>query len=119
MYTINVTWLGGPLWDNTTPSMFNPSKKKTATEHLIETGGQTIDEAIESFDMFRPYAIKVTQTKPDNPEVNWVTSLTIEEADPAVAEEVKNKLVENYSKKQSQLKTSDIGYQIEIEVVES
>jgi len=119
MYTINVTWLGGPKWDHTLPSSFNPTKKKTATEHLIETGGQSIDEAIMSFDSFRSFPIKVSQTKPEDPNVNWVTTLVIEEQDATKAEEIKNKLLENYTKKQSQLKTSDSGYQIEIEVINS
>lgn len=117
MYTITVTWLGGPDWDQTLPSSFNPSKKKTATEHLIETGGQSIDEAIMSFDSFRTFPIKVSQSKPADTKVNWVTTLVIEEKDQAKAEEIKNKLLDNYTKKQSELKTSDSGYQIEIEVL--
>lgn len=117
MYTINVTWLGGPAWDHTLPSSFNPSKKKTATEHLIETGGQSIDDAIMSFDSFRSFPIKVSQSKPEDPKVNWVTTLVIEETDQAKAEEIKNKLLDNYTKKQSELKASDSDYQIEIEVV--
>jgi hypothetical protein len=119
MYTINITWLGGPTWDNTAPSSFNPNKKKTATEHLIETGGQSIDEAIMSFDTFRPYPIKVSQTKTENANVNWVTTLVIEEQDATKAEDIKNKLLENYTRKQNELKTSSSGYQIEIEVVSS
>lgn len=119
MYVINVSWLGGPIWDDTAPSMFNPNKKKSATEHLIETGGQSIDEAIENFDKFRNYPLKVTQFKPNGGNVNWVTKLTIEEADAARAEEIKNQLVEIYLKKQLQLETqSQSGYRIEV-VVES
>lgn len=119
MYTINVTWLGGPNWDHTLPSSFNSSKKKSATEHLIETGGQSIDDAIMSFDSFRHFPINVSQTKPDNPNINWITTLVIEEKDETKAEVIKNKLLENYTQKQQQLKTSDSGYQIEIEVITS
>jgi hypothetical protein len=119
MYTINVTWLGGPNWDNNAPSSFNPSKKKTATEHLIETGGQSIDDAIMSFDAFRSFPIKVTQSKTENPSINWITTLIIEEQDSSKAEDIKNKLIENYIKKQDELKASDSGYQIEIEVLSS
>jgi hypothetical protein len=119
MYTINVTWLGGPEWDQTLPSSFNPSKKKTATEHLIETGGQSIDEAIMSFDSFRSFPIKVNQSKPADTRVNWITSLVIEEKDKSKAEEIKDKLLENYTKKQAQLLSSDSGYRIEIEVIQT
>jgi len=118
MYTINVTWLGGPKWDQTLPSSFNPSKKKSATEHLIETGGQSIDDAIISFDTFRQYPIKVTQSKTDNPDVNWVTCLVIEEQDLAKSQEIKDKLLDNYTRKQKQLEDSDSGYRITIEVIQ-
>jgi hypothetical protein len=118
MYTINVTWLGGPNWDHNATSSFNTNKKKTATEHLIETGGQSIDEAIISFDTFRPYPIKVTQTKTDNPDVNWVTCLIIEEQDPVKSEEIKDKLLDNYTRKQKQLEDSDSSYRIAIEVIQ-
>lgn len=117
MYTINVTWLGGPNWDANAPSSFNPTKKKTATEHLIETGGQSIDEAIMTFDTFRDAPIKVSQTKSDNSDINWITTLVIEEKDSTKAEALKNQLLENYLKKQEELKTSSVGYQIKIEVL--
>jgi hypothetical protein len=117
MYTINVSWIGGPNWDDTAMSSFNPNKKKSATEHLIETGGQSIDEAIVGFDTFRPYPIKVLQTKPKDSTVNWVTTLIIEEKDPAKSEIIKTKLVKHYSDKQEELKTNPSGYRIEIEVI--
>lgn len=117
MYIINVSWIGGPNWDDTAPSMFNPKRKKSAAEHLIETGGQSIDEAIENFDRFRKYPIKVVQFKPSSGNVNWITKLTIEELDPERAEEIKNKLMESYSKKQQQLEeNSSSGYRIQIHV---
>ena len=117
MYVINVSWLGGPNWDDTAPSMFNPNKKKSATEHLIETGGQSIDEAIENFDKFRNYPLKVTQFKPKGGDINWVTKLTIEETDAARAEEIKNQLVEIYLKKKQQLEEyTHSGYRIEVVV---
>ena len=117
MYTINVTWLGGPPWDADAPSSFNPTKKKTATEHLIETGGQSIDEAIMSFDTFRDAPIKVSQTKPEDSSINWITTLIIEEQDPIKAEELKDKILGNYIKKQEELKTNPVGYEIKIEVL--
>lgn len=117
MYTINVTWLGGPNWDANAPSSFNPTKKKTATEHLIETGGQSIDDAIMTFDTFRDAPIKVSQTKSDNSDINWITTLVIEEQDPAKAEALKDQLLGNYIKKQEELKTNPAGYRIKIEVI--
>lgn len=117
MYTVNVRWIGGPDWDNDAPSMFNPNKKKSATEHLIETGGQSIDEAIENFDKFRDYPIKVDQYK--KPGVNWVTALHITEEDETKALSIVNELVTQYSKKKDQLVSDPSGYSIEIEVVNS
>lgn len=117
MYVINVSWFGGVPWDNNATSMFNPNKKKSATEHLIETGGQSIDEAIEVFDRFRSYPIKVSQLKPDDGKCNWVTSLKIESEDPAQANTIMEELVANYTKKKKELETNPSGYSIEIEVV--
>ena len=115
MYTVNVTWIGGPEWNNDAPSMFNPNKKKSATEHLIETGGQTIDEAIESFDKFRSYPIKVEQYK--KPGVNWITALQITEEDDSKALSIVEELMSQYNKKKNQLVSDPSGYSIEIEVV--
>lgn len=115
MYTVNVSWIGGPNWDNEAPSMFNPNKKKSATEHLIETGGQTIDDAIESFDKFRNYPIKVEQYK--KPGVNWVTSLQIVEQDDIKALAIVEELVVKYKKKQEELASDPSGYTIEIDVI--
>ena len=115
MYTVNVAWIGGPEWDNEAPSMFNPNKKKSATEHLIETGGQTIDEAIENFDKFRDYPIKVEQYK--KPGVNWTTSLQITEQDDSKALSIVEELVGQYIKKKDQLMSDPSGYSIEIEVI--
>ena len=116
MYIINVNWLGGPEWDNEAPSMFNPNKKKSATEHLIETGGQSIDEAIEGFDKFRNYPIKVRQYK--KPGVNWVTELAVTESDEEKALAMVTELVEAYNTKKEKLEAeSPAGYSIEIEVV--
>jgi len=115
MYTVNVRWLGGPEWDSNAPSMFNPNKKKSATEHLIETGGQSIDEAIESFDKFRSYPIKVEQYK--KPGVNWITALQITEEDDNKALSIVQELVAQYNKKKDQLATDPSGYSIEIEVI--
>lgn len=118
MYVINVSWFGGVPWDNNAPSMFNPNKKKSATEHLIETGGQTIDEAIEVFDKFRDYPLKITQFKPDDGKTNWVTSLKIEASGPDQADTVMEEIVSIYTKKKKELETNPSGYSIEIEVVD-
>jgi hypothetical protein len=115
MYTVNVSWIGGPEWDLEAPSMFNPNKKKSATEHLIETGGQSIDEAIEGFDKFRDYPIKVEQYK--KPGVNWVTALRITEEDDNKALSIVEELTARYAKKKDQLMLDSSGYSIEIEVV--
>jgi hypothetical protein len=117
MYTINVSWSGGPKWNSAAPSSFNPNKTKSATEHLIETGGQSIDEAIMAFDTFRSYPITVIQDQPPQDGVNWVTSLVISESDSSKAIEIKNKLLEYYSRKQKQLETDSSGYKINISVV--
>jgi hypothetical protein len=119
MYVINVSWLGGPNWDDTIPSMFNPNKKKSAVEHLIETGGLSIDEAIENFDRFKKYPLKITQFKPESGDVNWITKFAVQENNTVRAEEIKNELVEIYSKKKQQLETeSTSGYRIELSVDE-
>jgi len=115
MYTVNVNWIGGPEWDNEAPSMFNPNKKKSATEHLIETGGQSIDDAIESFDKFRNYPIKVEQYK--KPGVNWVTALHVTEEDDIKALAIVEELVVKYKKKQEELTSNTSGYTIEIDVI--
>lgn len=115
MYTVNVNWIGGPEWNENAPSSFNPSKKKTATEHLIESGGQSIDEAIINFDKFRDYPIKVEQYK--KPGVNWTTALQITEQDDAKALSIVEELVKQYTKKKDQLVSDPSGYSIEIEVV--
>ena len=94
---------------------FNPNKKKSATEHLIETGGQSIDDAIESFDKFRNYPIEVAQYK--KPGVNWVTSLKIKEPDDVKALAIVEELVVKYKKKQEELASDTSGYAIEIDVI--
>jgi len=115
MYTINVYWIGGPEWDDQAPSMFNPNKKKSATEHLIETGGQSIDEAIEGFDRFKNYPIRVEQFK--KPGVNWVTVLHITETDSEKALAIADELVTKYTDKKQQLENDPSGYSIELEVI--
>lgn len=121
MYALNVSWIGGPRWDNTAPSSFNPSKKKSATEHLIETGGQTIEEAIEGFDKFKDLPIKVNQWKPEDDSANWITQLVVEENDPEKAEKIKEILMDTYVSKQKQLESESntSGYRIQIELLEN
>ena len=54
---IKVIWKGGPRWNPKIPSSTNPSKLKSAVEHLIETGGQTIDETITAMQKFGSFAL--------------------------------------------------------------
>jgi hypothetical protein len=116
MKVILIKWFDGVEWDYSLPSIFNPNKKKSATEHLIETGGLDVDEAVESFDKFKKYPLKVSQYKlANNTEVNWITEFIIEENDSTKAEIIQNALIENYTKKQSSLASGTSGYRIEIE----
>ena len=115
MSTIKVIWRNGVAWNPEAPSMIDSSKKKTAVEHLIETGGQTLDEAIEAFSYFKPMPIKVVQQKvEDDPSINWVTILEVIEDDADKAASIKKDLVEYYSRKQNSLASTTSGYTIEI-----
>jgi hypothetical protein len=115
MNTIKVIWRNGATWNPEAPSMIDASKKKSAVEHLIETGGQTLDEAIEAFSYFKPMPIKVVQKKvEEDPSINWITILEIVEPDTTKANNIKDKLVEYYSQKQTSLANSTSGYRIEI-----
>jgi hypothetical protein len=115
MQVILIKWFDGVNWDTDMPSMFNPNKKKSATEHLIETGGLDVDEAIESFDRFKDYPLVVSQYKLASGEVNWITKFIINEKDNDKVESIKKELLENYTKKQAQLLKGSSGYRIEIE----
>lgn len=115
MYTIKVVWRNGIPWNPEAPSMIDASKKKSAVEHLIETGGQTIDEAIEAFSYFKPMPITVVQEKVEGDDtINWMTTLDITETDEAVAEKIRDELIRYYTEKQSNLANTQSGYTIEI-----
>ena len=115
MNNIKVIWRNGVTWNPNAASMIDASKKKTAVEHLIETGGQTLDDAIEAFSYFKPMPIKVVQQKvEDDPSINWITVLEVIETDPVKASAIKEELVGYYSRKQIDLVNNTSGYTIEI-----
>ncbi len=112
---IKVIWKGGPRWNPKIPSSTNPSKSKSAVEHLIETGGQTIDETITAMQKFGSFELKAEQYQPEDESINWVTSITINETDPEISLFVKNMMLEHYEEKRKWLETSGTGYSIIIE----
>jgi len=113
---IKVIWCGGPKWNPNDPSSHNPTKKKPAIEHLIETGGQTLEETIVGLQKFGSFALNVTQYQPDHDSnINWITSITINETDPEMFDFVKNLMIEHYEAKKKWLETANTGYSISIE----
>lgn len=117
MYTIKVTWKGGPEWDPTAPSMFDPSKNKSPVEHLIETGGQTIEETFEAVSYFKAMPITLKQEKGAEPAINWVTTLEIDSSDPTESEMIKNDLLMYYNRKKTDLEERNSEYSMVIEIV--
>ncbi len=115
MRVILIKWFDGINWDTNMLSMFNPNKKKSATEHLIETGGLDVDEAIESFDKFKDYPLTISQYKLTDSGINWVTKFIIEEEDDDKSASISKELVDHYVKKQTKLMNGSSGYRIEIE----
>ena len=79
MYTLKMIWRGGPVWDPTEPGLFDTTKTKSAVEHLIETGGQTLEETFEAYSYFKGLPITITQEKdPTDPSINGdATDLTL------------------------------------------
>lgn len=116
MKTIKITWLGGPRWDKTQKSSINPEKNKSAIEHLIETGGQTIDETISSLQKFSVYPLDVQQTQPTNEEINWITTIKIKETDSEMSSFIENLILDHYTAKQRWLEKSNTGYSIDISI---
>lgn len=116
MYTINVTWRGGPEWDPNEPGLFDPNKKKTPVEHLIETGAQTIEETYAAFSYFRDMPITLSQNKIEDPTINWVTTLSILSTNPEEAGSIRDQLLEHYERKKHELISSGSEYQITIDV---
>ena len=120
MFAIKVIWRGGPNWDPTETGLFDTSKTKSPIEHLIETGGQTIEETFESYIYFKGLPIEVSQNKDENnPDINWITTLTVDEGDTIKSEKIKNDLLSYYEKKKSEMDTSDLGYSLEIIILDS
>lgn len=117
MYTIKVTWLGGPNWDPEEPSIFDPSKKKSPVEHLIETGGQTIEETFEAVSHFKSMPITLRQEKVPDPAINWVTILEIDSKDPTESESIRNDLLLYYNRKKTDLEESNSEYKMLIEII--
>lgn len=115
MKQIKVTWSGGIIWDPDTASSINPEKKKSVVEHLIETGGQTIDEAITAIQKFSVFPLDIKQEKPADKSINWITLIAINETDKEMAEEIEQMILEHYNNKQTSLEEGDSGYRIEIE----
>lgn len=116
MKTIKITWKGGPKWNPLLTSSINPSKNKSAIEHLIETGGQTIDETMLSLQKFSSFPLDITQTQPDDPSINWITTIGINETDQEILSFIENLIMEHYTAKKKWLKTSTTGYSIDISI---
>jgi hypothetical protein len=117
MFLVKTIWRGGPTWNPETPSSIDVSKKKTPIEHLIETGGQTLEETIEALGHFKKMPIKVAQEKvPEDPSINWVTKFTIEVTNEEDSLFIANELAEFYEKKKQSLIAENNDYSVEIEI---
>lgn len=119
MTTIVVKWIGGPEWNPDDESSIDPIKKKTSVEHLIETGGQTIEESIMSIQKFSIYSLGFKQEKPEDKSANWITNIYIKEQDEEMAEFIKNLFIEHYTNKQKQLIDSNSVYRIFFNILEN
>lgn len=118
MHTIQVTWRGGPSWNPDESSLFDPNKPMSTVEHLIHTGGQTIEETVEAIGHFRSKPIMVTQEKGTDDGINWITTLCICGADPEENLTIQADLLAFYQKKQADLENISSEYQIEIKVLD-
>lgn len=118
MKQIKILWKGGPSWDPTKTSSINPDKKKSAVEHLIETGGQTIDETITSIQKFSVFPLDVKQEKSTDENINWITYITIKDTESEMADYIRNLIVDHYRNKQEWLKSSNTGYELEIQLLD-
>ena len=117
MYTIKVSWYGGPEWDPNAASMFDHEKKKTPVEHLIEHGWQTLEETFENYTYFKSAPITLLQEKgSSNLNCNWVTTLVIGETQYDEATRLKNEIVALYEKKKLELETGSSPFSLIIEV---
>lgn len=121
MYTLKMIWRGGPNWDPTEPGLFDTAKKKTAVEHLIETGGQTLEETFEVYSHFKGLPISISQEKDENdPSINWVTTLTIDSTDETESMGIRDELLRYYQQKQRSLEEFPaLGYSFTIDVLKN
>ena len=114
MKNIRVIWKGGPKWDPSSLSSFS-GKNKTAFEHLIETGGNTLDEAISTYEQFKKMPIEVEQLSSTDPDINWITEIKISESDPDKNKAVVDQITKIYQNRQQILKNGQTGYSIELQ----
>ena len=114
-------WRGGPVWDPTEPGLFDTTKTKSAVEHLIETGGQTLEETFEAYSYFKGLPITISQEKdPLDPTINWITTLVIDSKDEAESALIRDDLLRYYQIKQKYLEDYPaIGYSFTIEILEN
>lgn len=118
MYIIKVTWRGGPEWNPDEPSLFDPSKNKSPVEHLIETGGQTIEETFEAVSYFKSMPIILEQIKGQTSDINWTTTLSVDSTDPDESKSIKDDLLMYYEKKKLDLEERKSDYKMFIEIIE-
>lgn len=117
MYTITVTWRGGPVWNPQEQSLFDPSKNKTPVEHLIEHGWQSVEEAFETYVTFQKYPIELTQSKdPNDSDVNWITTVKINSTDAQQSADLKTTIINLYNKKKQLLESEQSPFVIDIAV---
>jgi len=117
MQVVKITWRGGPEWNPNSASSIDSTKKKTPIEHLIETGGQTLEETIDAISHFKKMPIKVEQEKvTEDPNINWVSKFIITLEDDSDASFVASELNKFYEKKKQSLIESDSDYSIDIEI---
>jgi hypothetical protein len=114
MYRIKVIWRGGPKWNPDESSFINAGKKKTAIEHLILTGGITIDDAVEAFDYFNKFSLNIRQEQSTDPKINWITIIDIATTDKEKDLLIKDELLEYYAESQLSLEGNKIGYSMEV-----
>jgi len=116
MYLITVTWQGGVPWDPNEPSSIDPSKKKTPIEHLVATGGRTLDEIILEFQCYKKMPLKIEQIKPEDSKINWITTVEILSDDQTESDLIRDQIIESYKSTQASLASKDCGYCLKVDV---
>lgn len=120
MYTIKVTWRGGPIWNPEDPSLFDPAKNKSPVEHLIEHGWQSVEEAFETYVTFKKYPLELIQQKDhSDSSINWITTVIIKSTNEQESEDLKKTIVELYAKKKELLESEQSPFEIHIDVIRS